>query len=431
MQKNTRAFNENLSILLDELNLAEKWEQASIIYTIHNDIFSQLKTKKFLSKKLRSLDHTIVEIQINKVEKNLIEHLVSHQKNKKTVFYLSNVDWGGGKDNKDCYRALNLHRETFIEQRIKVVFFLTANEASKLPYYAPDFWAFRHLVLRFASTSPRNKRKPPVGILLWQLNPGITLFNHQESNISNLRKNINGIPKHSEAIALRLDMQYELANLTWFRGDIFGAEKILKNELNFARSLNFSETHTKLVNGLAIVNYERENYQEAIRLLEPLVNENPRDCLLLLNHAISLFALNKRYLARRKGINASNLCNQNPWIKSSLGFLYYFAGKMDEAITCFQNAIKISPKNAYWYEALVVCYLGMGLQDKANEQLSQAKIYSSESRFLHNDVLMACIEEKREKALNLIRNAISVRKLAKLDINRDPILYALFDYEEV
>ena len=35
----------------------------------------------------------------------------------KPVFFISNLDWGGGEDGKQAYRALNMQRELFVENR--------------------------------------------------------------------------------------------------------------------------------------------------------------------------------------------------------------------------------------------------------------------------------------------------------------------------
>ena len=428
MQKNTQAFNENLFIICDELHLAEHWGKASIIFTIHKDIFSQAKTKRALNKKLKESDNSFVEIEINKVKGNFIDYLLQHQKTKNPIFFISNIGWGGGRDNKDFYRILNLYRETFIEQRIKIIFFLTRTEASNLANFAPDFWAFRHRVLEFAGT--RKKKKPPVGIMLWQLEPLIFQDTDFKGKISNLKKMQKEIPKKPESVTLRIDLEYEIGCLCWQEGDLVGAEKALKAGLDLATFYNINEVRTKIINGLAILNYEREKYQKSIELLEPLVNENPGDCLLILNQAISIFAMNKKYSALRKGIKAKNLCSKSPWVVSSLGFLYYFAGKIEEAVACFQKAVDMVPTSDIFNEALVVCYLALGLEDNAKAQLDQVKEYSIE-RKLYHDVLKACVEDKKENALKLIKEAINVGELTKLAFAREPILYTLFDSNKV
>jgi tetratricopeptide (TPR) repeat protein len=430
MQKHTKAFSENLSIIFDELYLAEYWEKAVIIFTIHKDIFSQAKTKNALSKKLEKNNNNCVEIEIDKVGENLIEYLLDHQDTENTIFFISNIDRGGGEEDKALYKILNIHRETFIEEEIKVIFFLTQNEASELASYAPDFWAFRHRVLEFSSSTARNKKKPPVGVMLWQLEPFISQNVDSESNVSSLIRRAENIPEQPESVAFLIDVEYELGYMCWLVGDLVGAEKNLEKGLDLAEVHSVVEARTKIINGLAIIKYERENYQESMEMLEPLVKENPRDCVLILNHAISTFALNKRYEALKNGLKAKKLCANNPWMLRSLGFLHYFAGRMEKAVACFQRAVEISPTNGIFHEALVVCYLAMGLKRKAIVQLDQVRKDLVERKLFY-DILKVFVEDKKENALLLIKEAINDGKLSKQDFVREPCLYALFDSIEV
>ena len=421
----TQAFHKNLSIIIEELQLADTWGKASIIFTVHKDIFSQAKTKQALTKKLEDFGFQFIEVESDRVGGNLIEYLLHFQHNEHTVFFISNLDWGGGESNRDLYRILNLHRETLIEQKMKVVLFLNLNEASKLPHYAPDFWAFRHRALEFATSSARNKRKPPVGMMRWQLEHTTVQGLHPESKISQLKKVLNEIPDQPEAKVLRTDLQLELGYMSWQEGDLAGAEETLRKGLDSASTHSFNLARAKFMNGLAIIAYERADYQKALALLETVVRENPRDCAFLMNQAISLFASNKRSIALQKGLNATTLCAPNAWLEYSLGFLYYFAGKINDAITHFQNAVDRSPGTAPFHEALIICYLALGLHHTANDEFLQVKEWLFERKIYH-DLLKACVAEREERALSLIQEAIRVGELADKDVVREPTLYALF-----
>jgi tetratricopeptide (TPR) repeat protein len=192
-----------------------------------------------------------------------------------------------------------------------------------------------------------------------------------------------------------------------------------------AQAHNFFEPLVKLQNGLAIIHYEQGNFQGVTDLLEPLLNENQHDCFLVLNHAILLFAMKKRYNGIVKGKKATSLCPQNPWLWNSLGFLNYFAGNLDDAETCFQKAIEVSSKVGYFHESLAVCYLAIGLGNRAKAQLHLAK-NNSNNREIFQDVLKEHIEGNTEKASLLIKSAIEAGELLESDITHDPTLNALF-----
>jgi tetratricopeptide (TPR) repeat protein len=429
MPKNTKLFQENISIICNELHLAKIWGKTSIILTVHRSTFSQDKTKNALHKKLRSLDYNVVEIPINKVEGNFIDYMLQHKNVENTVFILLNIDWGGGEDEKDGYRILNLYRETLVERGLKVIFFLTSGEAARLPSYAPDFWAFRHHVLEFGSPRAHKQKRPPVSLMLWHVENSYTSDIDIKGKISNLTNMLKNINDRNESISLRIDSHYELGYLYWLLGDHLNVEKILTSGIDLAKTYELFDALVKLRNGLAISRYEREDYQGTMNLLGSTIEENPRDCLLLLNQAIVMFAMKKRYLAITKGKKAASLCAQNPRVWNSLGFLYYFAGKTDEAVNCFQTAIDLSPKIGYFYESLAVCYLSMGLSDRANAQLAQAQ-KNSIDRGVFLEVIRDCIRGDTENAALPIKPEINAGKITKIEIERDPILCALLPQEK-
>ena len=91
MHQNTKPFQENISIICDELYLAKRWGKASILLTIHRSTRSQEKTKKALQKKLGVLGFSIVEIEINKIEGSFIEYMLKNKNIEKTVFCVSHL----------------------------------------------------------------------------------------------------------------------------------------------------------------------------------------------------------------------------------------------------------------------------------------------------------------------------------------------------
>lgn len=424
MHKNTRAFQENLFIILDEIHLATQWKKASILFTVHKSIHSQEKTKKALGKRLRKHGYSIVELEINKIEGNFIDSMLQHESTENIVFYISHIDWGGGKDEKDGYRILNLFRETFTERNIKAIFFLTSREASNLPNHAPDFWAFRHRVLEFRNPRAYNQKQLPAGLMLWHFEDSITPIKNINSKVSRLTKTLTELPDQAETVSLRIDLQYELGFLYWKLGDSHNAENMFTSGIRLVETYKLFDLLEKFQNSIAIIRYEQGNYQSAMDLLGPLIIDNPHDCLLLLNQAVVLFAMKKRYNAIAKGKKAKSLCPQNPWVWNSLGFLYYLAGNMDEAVTCFQKAIDISPSSGYFYESLAICYLAIGLENKAIAQLHQA-VNNSGNREIFQDVLKEYIEGNTEKASSLIKAALAAGKLIELDAVRDPTLNVL------
>lgn len=424
MPQNTKDFQENLSTIYDELHLAKQWGKASLILTIHKSTFSKEKTKLALQKKLGDLGYRIVYLEVNKIDDNFIDEILKNDDIEDIVFCISNIDWGSGKDQRDSYRILNLYRETFIEQKIKAIFLLTIIEASKLPGFAPDFWAFRHRVLEFGSPHARDQKPPPVGLMLWHIGTSIPPYNDLASKISMITKMIAEIPDQVEAISLRTDLLYELSYLYWCSGEHDGCEKSLITGIKLAKDYQLSDALVKFQNGYVILYYEQENYQRAFELINFLIENYPKDCILYINQAILLFAMKKRYNSVLKGNKAVSLCPQNSWLRNSLGFLHYFAGNLDEAVTCFQKAIDLSPNIDLFYESLSVCYLALGIHDKANITFQEAQ-KSLVNRSSFQEILKMCIDNGIDNAVHLVNSAIEAGKLNEFDVDRDPVLNGL------
>ena len=424
MQQNAGTFKDKITIICDELNLAKQWEKASLILTVHKSIRSQEKTKKILQNKLDRLGFHTVECDISRIEGNFVEKMLLTENTEDAVFYISNVGWGGGEDEKDGYRVLNLYRETFIEQKIKAVFFLTLREASHLPGYAPDFWAFRHRVFEFRSPRSYNLQPPPAGLMLWHLQMNNSSKDEIDSKISGIMQMLTDIPKQNESVSMRIDLQYELGFLHWHSGNDQSAERALKIAFDLAKKHNFNDAIVKSLNALSILRYEQKEYKQALEFLITAIERNPKECLLLANQAVVMFAMGKRYQATQKGRRATTLCSNNPWLWNSLGFLNYLVGNMDETLTCFQKSVDLSPATGYFHESLAICYLAMGLSDKAVVPLHQAQSNLKGQKIFQN-ILKACVEGDSENISRLIKEAINAGKLAKVSTVRDPNLNAI------
>jgi hypothetical protein len=78
---------------------------------------------------------------------DVLRGLIIQQASAETVFEVSGLRHGGGRNGAHAYQALNLRRELLVEKSLRTIFWLTEPEARQLPRNAPDFWAFRHQVV--------------------------------------------------------------------------------------------------------------------------------------------------------------------------------------------------------------------------------------------------------------------------------------------
>ena len=149
--KKSIVFHDGLSVLADELQLAIKWDRPSVLLVVHKARSGQGIVQTALQRELAKLGQTIKRFELKDTSADMIPGMIRHfPRGDRTVYFFSHLGRKEkNKDGKDTYRALNLCRETFVENRIRAIFWLTLGEASDLPSFAPDFWAFRHRVVDF------------------------------------------------------------------------------------------------------------------------------------------------------------------------------------------------------------------------------------------------------------------------------------------
>ena len=165
-----KSFDDNIDILFDEILLAEQWGRPSLLLAVHKSKFGQDKAEKILEKRLVQEGFQIHRIVFNDERSDIAQLIRESGATPKSVFFISNLDWGGGREGRQAYRGLNLHRELFVEEAIKAVFWLTVNEAGEsaalragLLGISPPRGGVRQ------SARGRERCNLPAGILAWDM----------------------------------------------------------------------------------------------------------------------------------------------------------------------------------------------------------------------------------------------------------------------
>jgi hypothetical protein len=156
----SKASKAGLEILADEIQLALHWQRPSILLAIQKSKQDMLKNQLALEQELIKTNKIVKRLKFDKQDPDVINLMCRTPDHNEVIFFVSGMGYTNNIDNIKIYNALNLHRELLVEQNIRVVFWLTEQEAANLPYHAPDFWAFRHRVIEFAPTRG-TKKKPP------------------------------------------------------------------------------------------------------------------------------------------------------------------------------------------------------------------------------------------------------------------------------
>ena len=142
-------FEERFEILADELEFAIEHGLPALLLAVYSAELVRADVEEALGKRLQPLKQQIECVFINEDNYDLPLYLRERADVATTVYSVSGLRFGGGEDGRNAYRALNIRREYFVDDAMRVIFWLTEEEAFNLPRYAPDFWAFRHRTVEF------------------------------------------------------------------------------------------------------------------------------------------------------------------------------------------------------------------------------------------------------------------------------------------
>jgi tetratricopeptide (TPR) repeat protein len=422
----SKAFMEGINNLYDEIQLAFQWQRPSILLAIHNTTGGQLIAQQFLEKKLQKVRQSIKRFTPQKNEPDVINVICSSQEPAKTVFFVSNLENANQLTNGDVYRALNLHREHLVEKKVVAVFWLTELEASRLPRFAPDFWAFRHRVVEFApQRGPRNP-SVPTGMFLWkdQL-PWMDLAGYKKE-ITHLEDVLTQLPNEESALTTRLDTTLKLIHLNWLVNDpgqffhhFDNMLALLKTHLNF-------QYHGWALNAKGIKLFEDGNRAAARTCFEQALDIEPQNSRFLINAAVLAHGTGKNREAILTATRAAknDPANPEPW--HILGLLYLFIGKPQYAVECLEKALANLPEDPNLQICLAICHAKNNQPEACSAQLAQAGNLDP----VKNILQAAChhiLSGNMEGGLAILRRGLDSALINQHMLLQDPNLRALVE----
>jgi len=143
----SESFDERIAMLLEELSFAFQQQRPSILLVIYESESIRDRAERALEKRLAENGQPLVPFRVDECHFDIPLLLSQHPQRDRSIFSVTGLSRGGGKENANAYRALNIRREYFVDYAIRVVIWLDPEQAMALSRHAPDFWAFRHRVM--------------------------------------------------------------------------------------------------------------------------------------------------------------------------------------------------------------------------------------------------------------------------------------------
>jgi tetratricopeptide (TPR) repeat protein len=402
VETQTEAFEARIDLLAGELELALKWDRPSILLAIYASEFVRMEAQQALAERLRAWDVTVTPYTVSgKEDADIPRALAQHPDREESVFFVSGLRWGGGKDGRNAYRALNLRREYFVEYRIRAVFWLTESEAARLPHAAPDFWAFRHRAVEFVE-APRPEQIAPVARdLAWADWSDRTLAQDIEAKIALREGLLRDLPESDETLAARADLIYTLGTLYNAKQEYEKALEHFKQALTIFKRLEDTERQSWSWNGLGNVYIDLGRHDDAEAAYRHALDRDPDFAAYAYNGLGTVYDDLGRYeeaeAAYRNAIDRDP-DYATPW--NGLGNVYADLGRYDDAEAAYRQAIDLDPDDAYAYHGLGNVYRAQGRYDDAETAYRKVIALDPEIAIAHSSLASVLRKLGREEETN-------------------------------
>jgi tetratricopeptide (TPR) repeat protein len=360
-------FEDRVDILFHELELATKWQRPSVLLAIYSSDYIREDADIALENRLHNLGQSAYHIKIKNQKSADVSLLISELANfSNVVFFVEGLHWGAGEDDRCAYRTLNKSREFFIENQIRVVFWLTEDEAIDLAHFAPDYWSFRHRVIEFFDSPKSGPVSPHVLESAWQgegesAGPAEDL----DAKIALRVALLTDLPKNNESTSSRANLLLTLGMLHWRRGDAEKASQFLNTALDLAAGMEDARFEGLCFNAIALVETDLGHTESAIQAYQNAISLAPEH-ISAWNNLGNLYRKLERNddaLAAFQKAVEQNASDAVGWF--GLGDLQHALGREDDAIYAFLKAIEFSANYASAWSGLGSCYMVKGLLEQA------------------------------------------------------------------
>lgn len=407
-------FEDRIDILFRELELATRWQRPSILLAIYSSEYVCTDAKTALKNRLVDMLQFVQHIQVGNDENSDIPLFLSEIADLgKGVFFIEGLRWGGGREGTRAYRALNIGREYFIDQRIRVVFWLTENEANDLARNAPDFWSYRHRVVEFFDPPYSEQISARVLESSWQgIGEYANTLEDFDAGIALREAMLRDLPEGDESTANRANLLFSMGILNWRRGDFEKAAQFIHTTLEIAGKIQDKWFEAVCYNAVALVKTALGRMDEAVESLKQASSLAPGQTFHwnnLGNLYCQLDRQEEAMAALEKAIELNPL-DAVSW--NGLGNVYQKLGRCDDAIATYQKAIEFAPNCAY-------PWIGLGDVFASSERIEEAvaayqKAIQINQRIIHPWISLGNIFEKQRHSQDAIR---AYQKAFEIDPN--------------
>jgi tetratricopeptide (TPR) repeat protein len=359
-------FEDRIENLFRELELAIKWQRPSVLYGIYKSEYVREEVEAVLKERFEGIEQRVINLDIlSNLSSDFSSALLKITNLEKSVICVNGLSNIFVQDENSGAMIPAIQEEFFVENNIRIVFWLTIEEAASLARTAPDYWSLRHRVLDFTDDPTPEQVIKSALEKIWK-----EAESPESSQILNEISGLNDIfisesPTSNELITIYGNLLLKLGILHWRRQDYKKAYEHLQIALDMAYIMRDNDFGAECLYAIALVNTGLGKENEAIYAYESALDLAP-DQKLPWNTLGHLYTkLNRNSEAHTAFQRAIEEDPKDPISWNGLGTILSKIERFDDAISAFQKAIEFAPNFVHPWNGLGDVYTTTGQIDEA------------------------------------------------------------------
>ena len=364
------SFQDRIDILYHEIELAVRWDRPSILFAIYRSDAIRDEVNTLLKEKLNGIAQRTHFVKTNhKDQFDFLAQIPPLPELSQTVLLIDGFNWECGKEGVRVFKEFNKHREYFIDNNIRAIFWLFENEVSDFAANATECWILRHRMVEFVDIP----------------HPGTGLIQSQESLMLAEKVPLSDVTSSGDSIEKTVALRdgekvnashanglLSLGILFWRKGNPQRALKYLQASAEMSMALSDHSLQAQCQNALALVQVELGNIEGAVSAYQSAISLSPESGFLWNNLGQTL-AKNEMNEEAIKAYQQALLCSPQDFLSwDGIGHLFLKLGAYQNAISAFEKALEIAPYYEFSWAGLGNAYLEAGQLEKVEEPLRKA-----------------------------------------------------------
>ena len=364
------SFQDRIDILFHEIELAVRWNRPSILFAIYKSEPIREEVNRRLEERLINISQKTHLIRTNQANHfDFFSQITRLPDLSQTVLLIDGFHWKCGTEGVYIYKEFNQHREYFIDNNIRAIFWLYDNEVSDFATNATECWILRHRVVEFMDVPQQVQ-----GLIQPLGSHSQSADNHPQDEAipEGSSEDLSNLQVIEKANATHANALLSLGILFWRKGNLRRAHKYLLESLRISKLLSNHSLQAQCHNALALVHTEMGNTDEAITAYQCAIALSPESGFLW-NNLGQILAKNERNGEAINAFKNALSCSPQDFLSwDGVGQIFLKLGVFQNAIAAYEKALEIAPYYEFSWAGKGRAYMESGELEKAEASLRKA-----------------------------------------------------------